>query len=121
MLQPRATLPKAGTPRIRLTVRKAVGAFASLGLLLLLLSGTALSGSGDDYILTWWSISNSAQLSSAYGDYTLGGTIGLPSAGSALVSEDYTLVGNFWPGVIQRESPGESYIYLPLILKADLH
>jgi hypothetical protein len=80
---------------------------------LLLLTPLALAQSGDGYDLSWWTVDGGGYTFSTGGNYTLGGTIGQPDAGS-LTGGAYTLGGGFWgAGVVTVEYK----VYLPVVLR----
>jgi hypothetical protein len=83
-----------------------VGSLAAL----LLVASIVLAQTGGGYDLSWSTIDGGGYTFSTGGDYTLGGTVGQPDAGS-LTGGGYTLVGGFWGGVAQY------CVYLPLVLR----
>ena len=83
---------------------------AAVALLLLLLGGVALAGSG--YDLSWWTVDGGGYTFSTGPGYSLGGTIGQPDAGPVMAGAGYRLSGGFWFGgaALYR-------IYLPLTVR----
>jgi hypothetical protein len=67
--------------------------------------------SGDSYDLSWSTVDGGGYTFSTGGDYSLGGTVGQPDAGS-LTGGGYTLGGGFWGG-------GEAgyTVFLPVVLR----
>lgn len=66
--------------------------------------------SGVGYDLTWNTIDGGGDTFSAGVPYSLGGTVGQADAG-LLSGGGYTLAGGFW-------GSGQTYIFLPMILRA---
>jgi hypothetical protein len=87
-----------------------------VGIALLLPGGGALARSGGGYDLSWWTVDGGGQVANAAGGYVLGGTVGQPDAGHAHSNGGYVLTGGFWVKAGPATAPGESLIYLPLIL-----
>jgi hypothetical protein len=54
-----------------------------------------------DYAIDWFTIDGGGAMFSSGGEYTLGGTIGQPDAGTHAGSP-YTLTGGFWAGAGAR-------------------
>jgi hypothetical protein len=97
--------------------------------ILLLLAGSVLAQSSDDtstwlpsttlgtgsagYDLSWWTVDSGGYTFSTGGNYTLGGTIGQPDAGT-LTGGGYTLGGGFWGGGAVAV---EYKVYLPVVLR----
>jgi hypothetical protein len=82
-----------------------IGAAALLGVV----GVAAITG----YTLDWWSVDGGGTTSSTGGDYSLGGTIGQPDAGTSS-GGDYTLEGGFW----ETAAEAEPYrIHLPLVVR----
>ena len=88
---------------------------------LFLLVGSVLAQSGDGtatwlsagYDLSWWTVDGGGYTFSTGGNYTLGGTIGQPDAGT-LTGGGYTLGGGFWGG---GAAAVEYKVYLPVVLR----
>ena len=70
--------------------------------LALLLSAAGITASGQSLVVDWFSIDGGGGVSTG-GVYSVGGTIGQPDAGEAMIGGNYSLVGGFWalPLVIQ--------------------
>jgi len=82
--------------------------------LLSLITLPVLAQSGGPYNLEWSTIDGGGGTFSSGGDWSLGGTIGQPDAGS-LSGGTFTLSGGFWAGV--QEIITQLYNYLPLIIR----
>jgi len=82
--------------------------------LLSLITLPVLAQSGGTYNLEWNTIDGGGGTFSSGGDWSLGGTIGQPDAGS-LSGGTFTLSGGFWAGV--QEIITQLYNYLPLIIR----
>src|SRR5512135_752946 len=65
----------------------------------------------DAYTIGWYTIDNGGAMNVLGETYSLGGTIGLPDAGS-LSGGGYTLNSGFWSGV-----ESQFKVFLPLILR----
>ena len=59
--------------------------------------------SGQDFSIDAYVVAGGGGTSSG-GNYTLSGTVGEPSAGSALSGGGYILQGGFWPGLVVTTS-----------------
>jgi hypothetical protein len=89
-----------------------------LSLLLLFIAG-ALIGVGSasalaGYSLDWWTVDGGGTTSSTGGNYSLGGSIGQPDAGTSS-GGTYTLDGGFWGG--DMAITPNYQIYLPLVIR----
>ena len=73
------------------------------------------SAPGNGYELVWYSIAGGGTSLAAGGNYTLGGTIGQPCAGT-MAGGVYTLDGGFWIGRVPTVM--RNGVYLPLILRS---
>jgi hypothetical protein len=78
------------------------------GALLGVISASALAG----YTLDWWTVDGGGAMFSTGGNYSLGGAIGQPDAGTS-TGGTYTLSGGFWGG---GAAAGHD-LFLPLILR----
>ena len=85
----------------RLSKGKTTALLLGVGLLLLL-TLPALAQSGGGFDLSWHTVASGGGTFSSGGDYTLGGTIGQPEAGS-MAGGDYMLSGGFWASVTGHE------------------
>jgi hypothetical protein len=74
-----------------------------------------VDASPGSYDLSWWTVDGGGATFSAGGNYSLGGTIGQPDAGTSSGGA-YTLVGGFWPGA-ESVVPITYHIYLPLVIR----
>lgn len=84
----------------------------SLVLILVFITVSTVLAVGD-YDVNWWTVDGGGG-SSQGGNYTLRGTIGQPDAGSAQ-SGEYSLVGGFWAGIIDRV--WQFFVHLPLVMR----
>lgn len=91
-------------------------ALLSVVVLSVAIAGVALAQTGNGYDLTWWTVDGGGGTLASSGTYTLTGTAGQPDAGAALTSNDYTLVGGFWPG--GASGAAEHRVYLPLVVRS---
>jgi len=83
-------------------------------LLLSLITLPVLAQSGGTYNLEWSTVDGGGGTFSNGGDWSLGGAIGQPDAGS-LSGGTFTLSGGFWAGV--QEVIVQLFNYLPLIVR----
>lgn len=67
------------------------------------------------YDLTWYTVSGGGYTMSQGGGYGLGGSIGLPWAGT-LSGGGYSMMGGFW-GAFPTAGPPHVQFYLPLVVK----
>ena len=84
-----------------------------VALAVLLLSGVVLAQ--PDYDLSWWTVDGGGATFSTGGDYSLGGTVGQPDAGT-MSGGDSALGGGFWSGIATIVYDFYEH-YLPLIFK----
>ena len=84
-----------------------------LVVLLVLLTGSVLAQNGESYELTWWTVDGGGSIYNQGGEYSFGGTIGQPDAGT-LSGGEYTLAGGFWNST---SLDSKRIVYLPLINK----
>jgi len=88
-----------------------LGSALALALVLvLLLTGSAAHGQGEEYSLSWVTITGGGTNSG--GDYTMVATVAQPEVSLAASGGNYTLVGGVWGSPI---APWR--IYLPLVLR----
>ena len=88
-----------------------LGSALALALVLvLLLAGSAAHGQGEEYSLSWGTMTGGG--TSSGGDYTMVATAAQPEVSLATSGEDYTLVGGVWGSPI-----APWHIYLPLVLR----
>jgi len=104
-IRTRICLTRVG--KIRLTGATLLG----LVVLLLILTGNVLAQSGDGYDLSWWTVDGGGSTYSQGGEYSIGGTIGQPDAGT-LSGGEYTLAGGFWN---KAALDSKRMVYLPLV------
>jgi hypothetical protein len=89
-----------------------LGSALALALVLvLLLAGSAAHGQGEEYSLSWGTMTGGG--ASSGGDYTMVATVAQPEVSTATSGGDYTLVGGVWGSPIAPRF----VIYLPLVLR----
>jgi hypothetical protein len=87
-----------------------LGSALALALVLVLLAGSAAHGQGEEYSLSWGTMTGGG--TSSGGAYTMVATVAQPEVSLATSGGDYTLVGGVWG------SPIAPWLtYLPLVLR----
>jgi hypothetical protein len=84
-----------------------LGVVSASALPLRFASGTIVEG----YTLDWWTVDGGGTMFSTGGNYSLGGSIGQPDAGTSS-GGTYALSGGFWGGGATAHN-----LFLPLILR----
>ncbi len=62
------------------------------------------------YDLSWWTVDGGGSTSTTGGGYNLAGSIGQPDVGMSS-ADSYSLIGGFWPGVVERGEAPPCAIY----------
>lgn len=86
-----------------------------IAIVLFILPTLVYAQTGDNYDLSWSIVAGGGGTSSGQ-SYILESTIGQMETGS-VSGGNYIVVGGFWGGEGPGEAPGNSNVYLPVILR----